>query len=37
METAAKAWRSREALALGQVDEFSFRLLDFVGLLRRES
>lgn len=27
----------KEDLALGQIDEFGFRLLDFVGLLRHES
>lgn len=37
MESAEGAARPKEDLALGQVDEFGFRLLDFVGLLRHES
>lgn len=37
MESAEGATRLKEDLALGQVDVFGFRLLDFVGLLRHES
>lgn len=37
MESAEGAGRPRENLTLGQIDEFDFRLLDPVGLLRHES
>lgn len=37
MGTAVGAGRSKEGLACEQVDKFSSRLLDYVGLLRQES